>query len=275
MSKGFWFQEMHSGSSGLILGVSRLIFSHESRYQKIEIFENDFFGRVLVLDGYVMTTERDEFIYHEALVHPAMLVHPNPQEVLIIGGGDGGALREVLRYPVRKAVLVEIDQAVVDSAKAYLPKLSLGFSDPRALALYEDGFEFMRRTPPESYDVIIVDSPDPVGSAKSLFTKEFYREAQKVLSKPGALVVQAESPFYHMETIKDMKRSLLAVFGEVNFYTSPAPSYPGGWWCYALCLKGIDGLEPKREPPEGLRYYNHRVHRAGFALPEFLRKDLM
>ena len=275
MTQGFWFEEMHSPSSGLKIGVKKVLFSYESRYQQIEIFESEFFGRVLALDGCVMTTDQDEFIYHEMLVHPGLLVHPKPSEVLIIGGGDGGTLREVLKHDVHKAVMVELDQAVVDAAKAYLPNHSTGFSDPRALVLYEDGYEFLKRTPPESYDAIIVDSPDPVGPAKALFTAEFYAEAERVLSSPGVLVVQAESPIYHAQTILQIKQNLVAAFGESNFYTAPVPSYPGGFWCFGLAVKGVNGLDPKREPPAGLRYYNARVHKAGFALPEFMREGLM
>ena len=184
-------------------------------------------------------------------------------------------MREVLRHRVHKAVMVELDQAVVDAAKAYLPQHSVALSDPRGLVLYEDGFEFLRRTPPECYDVIIVDSPDPVGPAEVLFSEEFYKQAHKVLNNPGVLVVQSESPVYNLDTIKKIHDRLVNVFGDVNFYLSPMPSYPGGYWSYALSVKGVDGLEPKRELPDGLKYYNKRIHKSSFALPEFLREHLM
>jgi len=273
--EGLWFSEMYTPDMVFSYSVREVLFSGQTSFQKVDVVLTGAFGKALFLDGKMQSAEIDEALYHEMLVHPGLLVHPKPSEVLIIGGGDGGTLREVLKHDVHKAVMVELDQAVVDAAKAYLPNHSTGFSDPRALVLYEDGYEFLKRTPPESYDAIIVDSPDPVGPAKALFTAEFYAEAERVLSSPGVLVVQAESPIYHAQTILQIKQNLVAAFGESNFYTAPVPSYPGGFWCFGLAVKGVNGLDPKREPPAGLRYYNARVHKAGFALPEFMREGLM
>ncbi len=274
MKESFLFKEEHSPSTALLMGA-KLLYSTESRYQKIDVFENEFFGKVLVLDGFVMLTERDEWVYHEMLVHPAMSVHPAPKEVLIIGGGDGGSLREVLKYEkVVKAVQVELDQTVSEVSKKYFPTLSSGFSDPRALLLYEDGAEFVRRAPDESYDVIIVDSPDPVGPAERLFTREFYEDLRRVLGSPGVLAIQSESPWYHLETLKRVHSTLRELFGNAHVYTAPVPSYPGGWWSFTLCLKGIEGLEPKREPPEGLRYFTPKVFEGALELPPFLKREL-
>ncbi len=274
MKGSFLFKEEHSPSTALLMGA-KLLYSTESRYQRIEVFENEFFGKVLVLDGYVMLTERDEWVYHEMLVHPAMTIHPAPKEVLVIGGGDGGSLREVLKYSeVVKAVQVELDQTVSEVSKKFFPTLSSGFSDPRALLLYEDGAEFVRRAPDESYDVIIVDSPDPVGPAERLFTGEFYRDLHRVLASPGVLVVQSESPWYHLEVLKKIHNALRELFGNAHVYTAPIPSYPGGWWSFTLCLKGIEGLEPTREAPDGLKFYSHKVFRGALELPLFLRKAL-
>jgi len=269
-----WFNELHTPSSGILLEIGRPIAYRKSPYQEIWIFHNPLFGKVLVLDGCVMTTEKDEFFYHEMLAHPALTTHPKPERVLIIGGGDGGTLREVLRYhEVKKATLVELDREVVDLAKQHLPSLSESFSDPRSEVVIGDGAKFVK-TAENGYDVVLIDSTDPVGPAEILFSEGFYRDIKSLLGKDGVLALQCESPFLHMDFIKSQKKILSSIFGKVNFYNTVVPTYPGSLWSFAFASDTVDPLELKRKPPEGLRYYDERVHRAAFTLPPFMRDEL-
>ena len=268
-----WFTEHHAQGTGLALKASKILVDRDTGFQRLTVFENPFFGRVMVLDGLVMTTERDEFFYHEMLVHPVMTAHEDPKRVLIIGGGDGGTLREVLRYPVEEAVLVEIDPAVIEAAKAYFPTLSGGFQDPRARVIVEDGTRFVRETS-ERFDVVIVDSSDPVGPAAALYTPEFFKGLRRVLRPKGWAAIQAESPVHQLPTVKRLAALLREAFPQVYFYLGPVPTYPGGLWSYAIAGENGDPRTPRRTPPEGLRYYTPEIHRAAFALPAFLHEAL-
>ncbi len=272
--KSLWFNELHSPTTGIVLEVGEPIAFKRSKYQEIQIFDNEFFGRVLILDGCVMTTERDEFFYHEMLVHPSLVVHPKPTDILIIGGGDGGTLREVLRYKeVNKAVLVELDRDVIELARKYLPTLSVSFSDPRARIVIENGVSFVKKTP-EKFDVVIIDSTDPVGPAEVLFSSEFYLDVKRILNEDGILVFQCESPIYHLQFIKEQKEILSDLFENVHFYNTVVPTYPGALWSFAFSSDSVDPLDIKREPPAGLKFYSIDIHRAAFALPPFMRDEL-
>jgi len=224
------------------------------------------------LDGLVQTTERDEFFYHEMLVYPAVVTHSSPQNLLIIGGGDGGALKEILRNPVKYACLVEIDRQVIEVSQEYFPWLSPSLKDERADLIIADGREFIERTE-RKFDIAFVDSSDPVGPSLSLHEKDFYRKLKKCLKPGGVVVAQAGSPFYHLESIKEKNNFLKKLFKIVCFYMSPVPTYPGGSWCYVFLSDEIQPLKIKRKPPAGLRYFNLDIHRAAFSLPNFL-KDL-
>jgi len=269
-NKTIEIREFHSASGGIFFMARRRILSAKTPFQKIEVYETESFGRVLLLDGLVQTTERDEFFYHEMLVHPAMMAHPDPQEILIIGGGDGGALREVFRYPVRKATLVEIDAAVIDAAKKHFPSLACSFRDRRAEILIADGSRFIKESG-RRFDLIFVDSSDPVGPSAVLHREAFYERLKRCLKPGGAIAAQAGSPLFHLAHLQKKAIFLKKQFKYAHSYFGPAPTYPGGFWCYSFLSDRVNPLKKiPRQAPAGLRYYNRDIHAAAFALPAFL-----
>lgn len=267
-------REFQTSSSGIFFKVKKVLYKKKSAFQKIEIIENDFYGRVLFLDGLVQTTEKDEFFYHEMLVHPALAIHPRPEKVLIIGGGDGGALREVLKHPVRKAWLVEIDQEVIKACEQYFPWLDEALADPRAELAIADGFDFIQKTT-ERFEVIIVDSSDPVGPSAILHARDFYRKLKKILKPNGLIVAQAGSQLLHLREHRQKAAFLRPMFRFARFYSAPVPTYPVGTWCYTLLSDRVDPLAVKKlRLPEGLKYFNAEVFRASFAQPVFFKQAL-
>jgi spermidine synthase len=266
-------REYHSSSSGLFFRVKSLLYSHQSPHQKIEVIENEYFGRVLLLDGLVQTTERDEYFYHEMLVHPALLTHPLPQDILIIGGGDGGALKEILRYPVKRVWLVEIDSQVIEVSKKFFPWLSPCLEDERVELVVADGNEFIQKRKRE-FDVVLVDSSDPVGPSSRLHEEEFYQRIRRRLNPVGVVVAQSGSPLYHLDEIRKKSVFLKKVFRVVRFYTGPVPTYPGGNWCYVYLSDKITPPMIKRDPPAGLKYFNPQIYKTAFSLPNFLKEEL-
>lgn len=264
-------REFHSSGSGIFFRAKRRLVSEKTPFQKMEIYDTESHGRVLLLDGLVQTTEKDEFFYHEMLVHPAMMAHPRPQHVLIIGGGDGGALREVLRHRVRSAVLVEIDARVIEVCQRYFPGLALSFGDRRAEIVIGDGNRFIRETD-RRFDVILVDSSDPIGPSAVLHKRNFYAALKRCLRPGGIIGAQAGAPLFHLAHLRKKRVFLKKLFAFGLYYVGPVPTYPGGLWCYAFLSDRVDPLEwPRRNIPKKLRYYNADIHRAAFALPEFLR----
>lgn len=264
-------REFHTPSSGIFFRAERRLLAERTPYQKMEIYETDSFGRVLLLDGLVQTTEKDEFFYHEMLIHPAMMSHPRPKDVLIIGGGDGGALREVLRYPVKSAVLVEIDARVIVACRKWFPGLASSFSDPRVEMAVEDANRYVRETD-RRFDVIAVDSSDPVGPSAILHQRSFFAALKKGLRPGGLITAQAGSPIFHLDHLRAKRRFLKRLFKRVHYYCGPVPTYPGGLWCYAFLSDRVDPLRFRlRSSPRKLKYYNADVHRAAFALPGFLK----
>ncbi len=277
-----WFtEEDPENGSAFSLGIRETLHTEQSRYQRIDIYATEKFGKLMVIDGFVMLSERDNFIYHEMLSHPALFIHQRPCRVAIIGGGDCGTLREVLKHSrVEHVLQVEIDERVTRLAEQYFPELCEANHDPRAEFLFGDGIEWMRKAPDDSLDVIIVDSTDPIGPAEGLFGETFYRECMRVLAGGGILVQQSESPLYHLHHIlKPMHRAMRASgFTAVRSLHFPQCVYPSGWWSATLARKGAS-LEEFREteagaPPFPTRYYNLAVHRGSFALPEFVRQVL-
>jgi spermidine synthase len=267
-------REYQTPASGIFFSVKKVLYSGTSRFQTIEIILNRDYGRVLLLDGLVQTTERDEFYYHEMLVHPALASHPRPERVLVIGGGDGGALREVLKHPVKKAMLVEIDGQVIDTCRRRFPWLRAVFRDPRAELVVADGNVFIERTR-EEFDVIIVDSSDPVGPSTVLHQEAFYRKLKSRLRPGGTVAAQAGSLMLHLDSHARKSVFLKKIFEHADFYLGPTPTYPVGTWCYNFLSDRIDPLAVRRlRVPKGLKYYNPQVHRAAFALPTFLAERL-
>lgn len=273
MSKGKRRLEYHSRSSGIFFDFDRCLFQKKSPYQAIEVIENPYFGHVLFLDGLVQTTEKDEFFYHEMLAHPALVAHPDPQQVLIIGGGDGGVLKEVLRYPIMKAKLVEIDAQVIEIAQECFPWLTSCLQDGRAEIITAEGKNFLQDSD-EKYDVILVDSSEPVGPSVSLHEENFYQILKDHLAPKGIACAQVGSPFYQLESIIKAKSFFDRFFNVVSLYLAPVPTYPGGNWCFAFLSDAVDPLSIRRESPPELKYYNLETHRAAFALPSFLKKKI-
>jgi spermidine synthase len=281
-----WFTEYYGDrgeSERVLLGyqyaVERELVRTRSQYQEILVMENPVYGRMLFLDGFVMTTEKDEFVYHEMLSHVPMVVHGSARDVLIIGGGDGGILREVLRHPtVGRVDMVEIDREVVDVSREHLPVIGCSFGDPRAHLHYEDGAAFVRRTPGR-YDVILVDSTEPIGPGKALYASRFYADCRDALRAGGVFAAQALSAWVQEAEQKAMFSNLRKVWPHVEPYVASIPTYPGGLWTFALCAQGpVTRTAPDeqyaRRIAEGCRYYNPQIHHSAFCLPTFLRDKL-
>jgi spermidine synthase len=266
-------REYHTSSSGIFFEAQRTLFEKKSRYQKIEVIENPYFGRMLFLDGLVQTTEKDEFFYHEMLIQPAMVDHPNPRKILIIGGGDGGALRQSLQHPVELVRMVEIDPDVLSVAKQYFPWLVPGLKDDRTDLVVADGREYLDSSS-EKYDIVFVDSSEPVGPSVSLHGKSFYALLKDRLFPDGIVCAQMGSPFFQLESLKRAKKEIKDIFKIARFYMAPVPTYPGGNWCYVFLSDRVDPLATKRDPSPDLQFYNLEIHRAAFALPNYLQKIL-
>lgn len=264
----FTFIEEYQPGFGLSMRIEKILHMEESRYQHIAVFSTLSHGTVLVLDGCVMTTEKDEFYYHEILVHPAMRVAEHPKRALIIGGGDGGTAREVLKYEtVERVDMVEIDERVVEVSRKYLPGLSISLGDPRLTLMIGDGVKHVAECR-ETYDVILVDSTDPKGPAVALISEPFYRNCVRIMAEGGTFAAQTESPFYHADSMRSIYRNLRREFPRVYPYFAPVPTY-GGYWSYCLATKGRDpAVSGSQHPVTGLRYYNDSVHGALFHLPE-------
>jgi spermidine synthase len=267
-------REYQMPASGIFFTVKEVLYEGRSKFQRIEIIRNQDYGRVLLLDGLVQTTERDEFYYHEMLVHPAMTAHPRPARVLIIGGGDGGALREVLKHPVKKAWLVEIDGKVIEACRAHFPWLKADLRDPRAELVVEDGNVFIDGVR-ESFDVILVDSSDPVGPSTVLHQEAFYRKLKAKLAPGGIIAAQAGSLMLHQDSHARKSAFLKRIFKHPRLYLGPVPTYPVGMWCYDFLSDKVDPAKIRTlYIPDGLRYFNPDVFRASFALPNFLAERL-
>ena len=276
-----WFSEPHTPDVKLSIRVDRQIYSGESEFQRIDIFESPELGRFLVLDGFVMLTEKDEFIYHEMMVHVPMAVHPNVRSVLVIGAGDGGVVRELAKYPeIERIDLVEIDEQVVWVCKEHLPRVSCSMGDERLHIYYEDGLKFVRRKE-EEYDLIIVDSTDPFGPGEGLFTREFYGSCYKALKEEGVMVNQHESPFYEADAVACMRthRRIVESFPISRVYQAHIPTYPSGHWLFGFASKRyhpVHDLDGERWLERGLetRYYTPKLHQGAFCLPAYVEKLL-
>lgn len=276
-----WFTEKQTENVGFSIKVSRQLFSKKSDFQKIEIFDSEEFGRFLALDGIMMLTEKDEHIYHEMIVHPAMAVHPRAKDILVIGAGDGGVLRELARYKSIKHIdVVEIDKDVVEAAKEFLPQTACGFKDPRIDLHFEDGVRFVRRKS-DCYDLIIVDSTDPFGPGEGLFTKEFYGGCNKALKKDGILVNQHESPFYKDDAAAMARthKHIFKRFPIAKVYQAHIPTYPSGHWLFGFASKKYHPLKNLNSDKWNAlkiktRYYNTNLHLGAFALPTYVEEML-
>ena len=270
------YSELSKDGFGCCMTVKETLFSGQSDFQKIDIFDTESMGRVLTIDGLMMTTERDEYFYHEMIAHIPMINHKNPESVLVIGGGDGGTIREVLKHDtVKKVVLCEIDGMVVDACKKYLPTIGCELDNPKVEVRIEDAIEFIKDKKAQ-YDVILIDSTDPLGPGEGLFTEEFYTNVKEALKEGGIMTSQSESPFINQEEIKKIYPLLRKVFPIVDTFSGPIPSYPGGYWCWSFCSKDVEPLsyidEQRAEKvSKQCKIYNKDYHLARFALPNYLK----
>ncbi|MBE3552366.1 MAG: polyamine aminopropyltransferase [Kyrpidia tusciae] len=271
-----WFTEKQTENFGITAKVSRTLHTERTPYQQIDVLETVEYGRMLVLDGMVMCTDRDEFIYHEMIAHVPLFTHPDPKQVLVIGGGDGGTIREVVKHPrVERAVLAEIDERVIAVSQEYFPALSQGFADPRVKIEVGDGIAHVKANK-DTYDVILVDSTEPIGPAEGLFAREFYEGIYEALRPGGVFVAQTESPLFNAALISRVWRDIASIYPVTRLYLAPVPTYPTGMWSFTLGSKGPDPLqaEGEDETPIDTRYYTPEVHRASFALPRFVEELL-
>ena len=276
-----WFSERHTPNVKFSIRVDRQLYCGQSEFQRIDVFESKEFGRFLTLDGYMMLTEKDEFIYHEMITHVPMAVHPNVRKVLVIGAGDGGVIRELTRYPsIDHIDLVEIDPLVLEVCRKYLPQTSCRLDDERVHIRFEDGLKYIR-TRENEYDLIIVDSTDPFGPGEGLFTKEFYGNCFKALRDDGIMVNQHESPFYE-EDAAAMQRAhkrIVESFPISRVYQAHIQTYPSGHWLFGFASKQYHPVHDLQAVTWNLlglstRYYTTRLHAGAFALPAYVEELL-
>ena len=272
-----YYKEITPSGFGISIKLKDVLFSDKSDFQKVEILDSaSVLGRILTLDDLMMTTEGDEFFYHEMITHIPMMNHKCPKSVLVIGGGDGGTIREVLKHKtVEKVVLCEIDNMVIEASKKYLPTIACKLDDPKVEIRVEDAIEYIKDKKKE-FDIILIDSTDPLGPGVGLFTEEFYTNIKEALKDNGIVAAQTESPIVNKKEIKNIYSLLKKVFPIVKSYTSPVPTYPGGYWAWAFCSQTVEPLsyidsERCEEITKSCKIYNKEYHQARFALPNFLK----
>lgn len=276
-----WYTEQHTQNVRFSIKVSNVLYTGHSGIQQIDVFESKEFGRFLTLDGLMMVTEKDEFIYHDMIVHIPMAVKNNAAKILVIGAGDGGTIRELMRYPsVEKVDMVEIDEEVVTVCRKYLPQTACSLDDPRVHIHYEDGLRFVR-TKTDEYDMILVDSTDPFGPGEGLFTREFYGNCFKALKADGVLVNQHESPYYnhYANSMKRAHKRINEFFPICRVYQAHIPTYPSGHWLFGFASKTLDpvkDLDSEKWNALGIKtkYYNTQLHQGCFSLPTYVKEML-
>ena len=276
-----WFSEYHTKNVRFSIKVNEQLHCEQSDYQRIAVYASPEFGRFLTLDGVMMLTEKDEFIYHEMMVHVPLAAGPHIRKVLVIGAGDGGVLRELSKYSQLETIdLVEIDERVIEVCKQYLPKTACGFADPRVQVHIGDGLKFIRHIQ-NAYDLVIVDSTDPSGPGEVLFTKEFYGNCYEALTENGILVNQHESPFYPADALACMRahKRISLSFPVCRVYQAHIPTYPSGHWLFGFASKGIHpvrGLDEKGWNAKGIetKYYTTNLHKGAFYLPKYVEEML-
>lgn len=276
---GEWYTEIYAKQGAAFsLKIRDKVYQEQTPYQLLEIYDTEYFGKLMTLDGLVMLCGLDNFIYHEMMTHTALWTHPNPKRVAIIGGGDCGCLLEVLKHSeVDYAELIELDEKVTRAAEEYFPELCASNKDSRAHFSFGDGIKHVSDSKEGSYDVIIVDSTDPVGPALGLFSTEFYANCLRALTTDGILIVQSESPLFHMDIIANVRGNMnSAGFAHVSTLDFPQCSYPSGWWSATMASKSIAPIDfriVKSADSLPTRYYNSEIHRAALAKPEFMKRE--
>ena len=274
-----WFHDEHTDNVKLAIRVDYQVFSAQSEIQRIDVLESKEFGKILVVDGDLMLTEKDEFIYHEMISHVPMAVHPQVEKILVIGGGDGGVVRELAKYDtVEQIDVVEADPLLVEVCRKYFPQMACSLNDPRVHIYHEDGLRFIR-SKSDAYDLIIIDSPNPFGAGAGLFTKEFYGNCFNALHEDGIMINQHESPFYKEEAFQcqRMHKRIIESFPISRIYQAHIPSYPSGHWLFGFASKryhpihDMDGIQWKLRGIQ-TKYYLPRLHEGVFALPAYVEE---
>ncbi|MDY6935639.1 MAG: polyamine aminopropyltransferase [Spirochaetota bacterium] len=281
VESSLWFEEIYEIESGrtIKIKINNILEKYDSKIQRIEIYETKPFGRMLVLDGVIMCTEWDEYAYHEMITHVPMFVHPKPESVLVIGGGDGGTAREILKHPnVKRVDICEIDEDVIRLSKKHLPSMASSFNDERVNIYYEDGYNFVKGRE-NCYDIVIVDSSDPIGPAKILFSEEFYSYLKRILKEDGIAVTQSESFYYDADLVEEITGYAKKYFQIPSYYYTLVPTYPSGMIGFSFCSKRYHHLEDFNEERVAhiqptLKYYNSNIHKGSFALPSFIHNRI-
>lgn len=277
-----WFTEKYDENVQMSYKIDKHLSHKESKFQTIDVYNNSLFGNYLVIDDIMMITQKDEFIYHEMIVHTPMASNPNIKDILVIGAGDGGTVRELCRYEsINSITMVEIDEEVVKTSLEFFPEVSKSLkTDSRVNLLFEDGIEFVKNSIDASYDLIIVDSTDPIGPGEGLFSIEFYKNCYRILREDGILVNQSESPYYPFN-IRELQRScskINKIFPRLSYYQLFMPTYPSGHWLFGFASKTInpvnENIDKWNELKITTKYYNTELHKASFVLPNYV-KDII
>lgn len=276
-----WYTENHTENVKFSLKIKQHLFTGKSEFQQLDILDTYEYGKLMTLDGLVMVTEKDEFVYHDMIVHTAMAVNPQIKKVLVIGGGDGGTVRELMKYSsVEHVDMVEIDKLVVDAAKEFFPTVSCELNNPKVDVLYEDGIKFVQNKN-SIYDLILIDSTDPIGPGEGLFTTEFYQNCYNALTADGILINQNETPIYEkfFEVGISSNRKLKKMFPIVNIYQANIPTYPGGYWLFNFASKRLHPVNDIKEDQWKAfkihtKYYNLELHKGCFSLPNYVKEKV-
>ena len=280
-TRNLWFTDKDDSQALSLRYKGEALYQKQSKYQKVTILDSYRYGKMLAIDSMVMTTEKDEFHYHEMISHPAMFMHKNAKNVLVIGGGDGGTIREILKHDsVDKVTMVEIDALVIEACKEHLPDIASEFNNPKLNLIIGDGLKFVQESE-EKFDIIFCDNSDPVGPSEGLFSKSFYENCHKLLNEDGILVVQGESPKFNEKVFVDINGTIKDIFGAENAHISLfyVPTYPTGMWSFQYGIK--NGIKPSNidmnevesfVKAKELKYYNEQIHKASFALPSFVKE---
>ena len=273
-----WYTEKQTENYGITAKITESLHTEKTEFQDLAVIDTIQWGRMLVLDGCVMTTDRDEFVYHEMITHVALSAHPNPKHVLVVGGGDGGVIREIMKHPtVEKAVLAEIDGKVIEASRTYFPAIAQGLQDPRVDIQVIDGIKHVQESP-DTYDIIIVDSTDPIGPAVGLFAKDFYQSIARSLKQDGIFVAQTESPFLNGSLIQRVYDDVASIFPITKLYLAAIPTYPSGLWSFTIGSKVYDPAnisDQARAKSLQTKYYTPSLHQAVFHLPRFVEELLV
>ncbi len=282
--RNVWLTDKDENIALSLRHTGDVLYNERSPFQHIKVLDTYAFGKTLTIDNMIMCTEKDEFHYHEMMTHPMMFAHGNVKKALVIGGGDGGVVREILRHPeVDQVTMVEIDEKVVEASRLHLPQIAKAFDNPKLDLRIEDGIKFVANAPENTYDLIVVDSTDPIGPAEGLFSTEFYRNCHRILNENGVLVVQGEAPRFNEKVFAEIHQTLKDIFGEGRAHVMlfHVPTYPTGVWSGQVAVK--NGMDPRKIDAEkvqafcdehGLQYYSPEVHQAAFVLPPYVKKML-